>query len=148
MADYPEEGLKNINNSDAIAIKMRETDLGFRRCLPRTPSDVLEVLLEVISEDGDAEQYSSLKKNRQALEKSITGYHIEVGETGSSGEDDCLWDEYREYISENYENEDDLDCAMEEAYDSGEWVTKVTTFDFKQGDAAASSSVSMTGPAD
>ena len=68
--------------------------------------------------------------------------------TGSSGENDFLWDEYRDYISEYYEDEDALDSAMEDAVDSNEWVSKTSTYDFKKGDAAATCNVSMSGPAD
>ena len=68
--------------------------------------------------------------------------------TGSSGEHDFLWDEYRDYISEYYEDEDALDSAMEDAVDSNEWVSKTSTYDFKKGDAAATCNVSMSGPAD
>ena len=136
------------NGDDTIEIKLQEGALGFNYYSPKRPSDVIAVLLKAISEDGDAEQYISLKNSEELLQDSIIGYHIEVGETGSSGENDFLWDEYRDYISEYYEDEDALDSAMEDAVDSNEWVSKTSTYDFKKGDAAATCNVSMSGPAD
>ena len=134
------------NGVDTIEIKMNEEAFGFNYRQPRNPSDVIAVLLDAINEDGNADHYATLSNGKSLLENSIIDYSIEIGETGSSGEAEYLWDEYIDYISEYYDDEDELDEVIEEAEESGEWVTKTTTYKYKQGNQNASVSTCISGP--